>query len=114
MEELLATLSALDVKLEIRDGKLHVSAPPGVLTPALQREVGTHKDALIEKLQASRRAQPDDDLPQIVPMPEDRYQPFPLNDVQHAYWIGRSTPIELGEVSTHVYFELECEALDPV
>lgn len=38
------------------------------------------------------------------------FEPFPLTDVQQAYWIGRSGTYDLGKVSTHCYFELE--ALD--
>ncbi len=115
MQKLLTTLSALNAKLELRDGKLHVNAPAGVMTPELQKEIARHKDALIAKLQsAAQEGGADEELPQIVPDPSRRYEPFPLNGVQHAYWIGRSTHIELGEVSTHIYFEFECAPLDPV
>lgn len=38
-----------------------------------------------------------------------RYEPFPLTDVQYAYWIGRSTHYSLGQVGTHCYFELDME-----
>jgi pyochelin synthetase len=41
-----------------------------------------------------------------------RHDPFPLNDVQHAYWIGRSAFFELGNVATHVYAEYERVGLD--
>ncbi|WP_433927428.1 amino acid adenylation domain-containing protein [Sorangium cellulosum] len=41
-----------------------------------------------------------------------RYEPFPLNEVQQAYWIGRGAEMILGDVSCHGYFELDCEALD--
>ncbi|MFH0962801.1 MAG: amino acid adenylation domain-containing protein [Planctomycetota bacterium] len=51
-------------------------------------------------------------LPEIAPDPEARYQPFPLTDVQQAYWIGRSGLFELGNVSTHRYMELESGDLD--
>ncbi len=113
MQNLLATLSALNVKLEVRDGKLRVNAPAGVLTPELHQAIGRHKDALIARLEASRAAAPEEELPAIVPDPEGRHEPFPLNDVQHAYWIGRNAQLELGQVSTHVYFEFECGDLDP-
>ena len=113
MQDLLATLSALEVKLEVRaGGKLHVNAPAGVLTPELHQQIGRHKEALIERLLASRTALAQDELPAITPDPERRHQPFPLNDVQHAYWFGRNSQIEFGSVSTHVYFEFECGALD--
>jgi amino acid adenylation domain-containing protein len=113
MQKLLTTLSALNAKLELRDGKLRVNAPAGVLTPELQKEIGRHKDALIARLQATPEIAEEDELPRIVPDPSRRFEPFPLNGVQHAYWIGRSSHIELGSVSTHVYFEFECAPLDP-
>ncbi|HEX9942664.1 MAG TPA: non-ribosomal peptide synthase/polyketide synthase [Thermoanaerobaculia bacterium] len=52
------------------------------------------------------------DLPALVPRPEERYQPFPLTDVQQAYWVGRSGAFELGGVATHSYLEIESAELD--
>jgi pyochelin synthetase len=51
-------------------------------------------------------------LPAIVAAPEERYQPFPLTDIQEAYWAGRLEGVELGGVTTHRYFEIDCEGLD--
>jgi amino acid adenylation domain-containing protein len=51
-------------------------------------------------------------LPTITPAPEQRYQPFPLTDIQQAYWIGRAGFLELGYVSTHRYVEVESVDLD--
>ncbi|MCG8640090.1 MAG: SDR family NAD(P)-dependent oxidoreductase, partial [Desulfobacterales bacterium] len=48
----------------------------------------------------------------IVSDPDNRYLPFGLTDIQHAYWIGRSGVTELGDVACHIYFEIETEALD--
>ena len=48
----------------------------------------------------------------ITPDPDNKHQPFPLTDVQQAYWVGRSGGLELGNVATHMYFELESEDLD--
>lgn len=45
---------------------------------------------------------------------EHRYEPFPLTDVQYAYWIGRSVHYSLGQVGTHCYFELDMENCDYV
>ncbi|SFU41363.1 yersiniabactin nonribosomal peptide synthetase [Clostridium sp. DSM 8431] len=39
-------------------------------------------------------------------------EPFPLTDVQQAYWIGRKGLYDLGQVSTHCYFELDSEYTD--
>jgi hypothetical protein len=52
------------------------------------------------------------ELPQIVPDPEHRYEPFPLTDIQQAYWLGRSGAFKLGGVGIHGYFELDCLDLD--
>ncbi|WP_088830566.1 non-ribosomal peptide synthetase [Paenibacillus tyrfis] len=39
---------------------------------------------------------------------KDRYyQSFPLTEIQTAYLLGRNDSIELGNTSTHIYFELE-------
>jgi amino acid adenylation domain-containing protein len=51
-------------------------------------------------------------LPTLEPDPENWHEPFPLTDVQQAYWIGRSGDFELGNVSTHNYDEMEFENLD--
>ncbi len=53
-----------------------------------------------------------DELPQILPDPEHRYQPFPLNDVQQAYWIGRGDSLEMGNVSCHGFVEFDSTTLD--
>src|SRR5262249_28877834 len=42
----------------------------------------------------------------------DRFKPFPLTDIQQAYYIGRSDSFELGSVSCHTYYEVEAENLD--
>src|SRR5579863_6332886 len=112
MQSLLGKLSELNVKLEVRDGKLHVNAPAGVLTAELQQAISQQKKSLIEILESAHAAPLQSQLPQITPDPTKRYEAFPLTDVQHAYWVGRSAQIELGAVSTHIYFELECGAVD--
>jgi acyl transferase domain-containing protein len=64
-----------------------------------------------------KSAQPEGDysssqLPTIVLDREHLYDPFPMTDVQQAYWIGRSASLELGNVATHIYSEAEFEDLD--
>ncbi|GLC83292.1 amino acid adenylation domain-containing protein [Lacrimispora brassicae] len=39
--------------------------------------------------------------------PAGRFEPFPLTEIQKAYWIGRKGVYDLGQVSTHYYFEIE-------
>ncbi|HKI03851.1 MAG TPA: beta-ketoacyl synthase N-terminal-like domain-containing protein, partial [Thermoanaerobaculia bacterium] len=51
-------------------------------------------------------------LPVLVPDPAHRHEPFPLTDVQQAYWIGRTGAFELGQVATHIYMEVNTRGLD--
>ncbi|MES1240567.1 MAG: amino acid adenylation domain-containing protein [Acidobacteriota bacterium] len=51
--------------------------------------------------------------PEIVePDPGSRHEPFPLNDIQQAYWIGRSPGLELGGVACRFYQQFEARGLD--
>jgi amino acid adenylation domain-containing protein len=36
-----------------------------------------------------------------------RYEPFPLTDIQQAYWVGRGPGMELGGIGCHLYTEIE-------
>lgn len=52
------------------------------------------------------------ELPQIVPDVAAVNEPFPLNELQQAYWFGRIDSLELGGVACHVYTEVEREDID--
>jgi Condensation domain len=41
-----------------------------------------------------------------------RFDPFPLTEMQQAYWVGRQRSLELGDVAIHSYIELQVESLD--
>ena len=51
-------------------------------------------------------------LPRIEPNPARRGEPFPLTELQQAYWIGGGDAYELGQMSPHSYVELELRPLD--
>ena len=70
--------------------------------------------AAVVKQRAGQRAEERLDvlLPVIIPDPQNWHEPFPLTDVQHAYWIGRSGLFELGDVATHSYMETESVGID--
>lgn len=52
--------------------------------------------------------------PQVAlqPAPEDRFHPFPLNDIQQAYWVGRDQAFELSDVASHIYAEYTQDAFE--
>ncbi|NEO77706.1 MAG: AMP-binding protein [Moorea sp. SIO4G3] len=52
------------------------------------------------------------DLPTAIPAPSELHQPFPLTEIQQAYWLGRNDTFELGNISSHLYVELDCPSID--
>ncbi|PKF77851.1 hypothetical protein CW749_20140 [Vibrio sp. vnigr-6D03] len=48
----------------------------------------------------------------IVADPAAAYEPFPLTDLQQAFWLGRRNDLNLGSVSCHEYLELQFDELD--
>lgn len=40
------------------------------------------------------------------------YHPFPLNNVQQSYYLGRMKSFDLSEVSTHIYNEFVFDHID--
>ncbi|MFF9405985.1 amino acid adenylation domain-containing protein [Streptomyces anandii] len=51
-------------------------------------------------------------LPTVVPDPANEGVPFPLTDVQQAYWIGRTGVFDIGNVGMHGYEEFDVPDLD--
>ncbi|MCB1956132.1 MAG: amino acid adenylation domain-containing protein, partial [Rhodocyclaceae bacterium] len=68
----------------------------------------------ISELQGARQAYDAtiNALPVIEPDPAGRHLPFPLTEVQQAYWLGRNEVFEFGNVTTHSYDEMETYAID--
>lgn len=44
---------------------------------------------------------------------KDMKQPFPLTDVQYAYWVGRDEEQALGGIDCHAYLEFDGGNIDP-
>ncbi|MEL7039186.1 MAG: amino acid adenylation domain-containing protein [Cyanobacteria bacterium J06592_8] len=66
---------------------------------------------LAEQIQTQNETLSVSPLPEIIPNPEERHQPFPLTDIQQAYLMGRSEAFELGNIATHGYREIETVGL---
>lgn len=66
-------------------------------------------NALVAKANARKATK---SRPHLQPHPEERYSPFPLSDMQQAYWIGRSSDLQGGGVAMQSYVEIECSNLD--
>ena len=80
--------------------------------PQPRRDTSRERTQASESIAAPDAIKSEHKLPQIVPAQEDRYKPFPLAEIQQAYWIGRSIGIELSDVGSHAYVELDNDELD--
>ncbi|MCX7595078.1 MAG: amino acid adenylation domain-containing protein [Fischerella sp.] len=112
LHSLLTSLCERGVKLSANGDLLDVDAPKGVMTPELRNSLAEHKAELLALLGQNNTNASLTSLPTIVPAPESRHQPFPLTDMQYAFWVGRSGVLELGNVANHGYYEIECKNLN--
>ncbi|QTA87822.1 non-ribosomal peptide synthetase [Desulfonema magnum] len=103
---LLDRLNEQNISLWTEDNKLRYSAPRGALTDSLKKEIRNYKTDIIDFLnKACDSAVKPAGLPQVSPDPDSRHERFPLSDIQQAYWIGRQSHVELGNMATQVYLE---------
>ena len=72
------------------------------------------RSVLLKKLSEDRAGQesPKSMFPEVIMNTEERYETFPLNNLQQAYLIGRSNAFEMGNIPSAAYVELECKNLD--
>ena len=85
------------------------------LTSKLDSLTPEERTQLALRLSSAKRKavlKKDAGLPAVQPDVQNRFEPFPLTDLQQAYLIGRSEGIELGNISCHGYAEVEMEDWD--
>nr|WP_231867512.1 non-ribosomal peptide synthetase [Pseudomonas sp. CCOS 191] len=67
---------------------------------------------LAAQAKATAHGQAASEVQALRPDPASRHAPFPLTDIQQAYWFGREASVSLGGVSAHGYEELRIPAFD--
>ncbi|WP_280499465.1 non-ribosomal peptide synthetase [Nocardia farcinica] len=70
--------------------------------------LGRHADTdtAVEPLRRAART------PAVTADPDHRLDPFPLTDIQVAYWLGRSADFDLGGIGAQLYVEYDWPDLD--
>lgn len=99
--EFLSFLRRLGIQISVDGNKLHCNAPTGILTPTLRQQIKERKTEILIFLNSVST------IPSISPTPRQRYQPFPLTEIQQAYWVGRRETFELGNMASQAYWEFE-------
>ena len=80
----LAALRKLDLRVSDEQGRLRVSAPPGVLTAELREELAARKAEILDFLRQSNVSNGDAG-PLLRAIPRD--QPLPLSFAQQRLWM---------------------------
>ncbi|MES2674929.1 MAG: amino acid adenylation domain-containing protein [Pseudomonadota bacterium] len=109
INELMETLMSLNVSLELKNGELSVRAPQGVLTTDIKLKLKAHKSTLVEIL-SDLNSQERTEF-QIVPDRENLYEPFPLADLQEAFYMADNSFMEF-QVRPHYYCEQDLDDMD--
>lgn len=104
-EQLLRELSRQGIEIWADGDRLNYRAAAGRMSPEIKERLRAHRHDVLAALRRQSSKE-------ILPQPELLDQPFPLTDVQQAYWIGRDASYELGGVAAHSYVETEAEGLD--
>jgi pyochelin synthetase len=113
--ELIDHLSSMGIKVWLDGEILRYRAAKSIITEDIITELSTRKDEIVACLKRSS----DTVAPKISrliegfePNPQSVNEPFPLTDIQQAYWIGRSGSFEIGNVSAHTYFEVDSHNIE--
>jgi len=95
------------VRLWLQEGKLRYRAPKGGLTESLRQDLLSRKEEILDYLGGEEASGEADgpSLPVVIPAPAERHEPFPMLEMQQAYWIGGLGELDLGSVSANTYIE---------
>ncbi|GAC43839.1 non-ribosomal peptide synthetase [Paenibacillus popilliae] len=105
--ELLARLRQAGISVWEEEGSLRYRAPKGSLTDRDLQALKDNKAELLATLRAESRAAT------VTPDPGSRFEPFPLTDVQSAYFLGRRQGMDYGGIACHIYMEVNYPDLTP-
>ena len=105
IEKLLLSYQVKGVNLSVNDDKLKVSAPQNTLTDEDKRVLKENKEKILEYLSMHPESK-------IVADPENRYEEFPLTDIQSSYLIGQDTMYKYGGTNCKICSEFEFDELD--
>lgn len=106
IKEFLKKIEEDGIQVWEAEGKLKYRAPAGKMRPDYIRFMKDNKENLLRYLQEQAQEMI------LEHHPEQRYEPFPLTEIQMSYLLGRERYFQYGDTACHIYFEMEYEKLD--
>ncbi|MBB5144668.1 non-ribosomal peptide synthetase [Desulfovibrio intestinalis] len=103
-QQLLGHIEKQGVRLWEEGGAVRYTAPKGVMNKDLLRQISAVKTEILDLLRAEKKGGGAETV--IHPSPQQAHDPFPLNDMQAAYLVGRDEAFEIGNIACHAYIEL--------
>ena len=100
---------AKGIVLSPKDEQIDVWGPAETLADDFVATLAANKRAILAYLGGTAARPPET----VEAGTASSREPFPLTDIQRAYWVGRQQAFELGGVSIHFYTEVDCADLDP-
>lgn len=106
--QLMDELDTLGVAVSVGvDGEnLRILCARDTLSVAKLQELKFLKGEILALLSSRKKSM------SFVSLKGDRHIPFPLTDIQRAYWVGHQDAFDLGSVCIHFYAEVKCETID--
>lgn len=99
VDEILNELADRGIDVWEDGGNIHYSAEKGAMDEYIISLLKENKEKILSFLKDKREI--------LTPDLENRFEPFPLTDLQSAYFIGRSGAYEYGNTACQVYMEFE-------
>lgn len=105
VEELIANLEDKKIQLWPDEDKLRYKGPEGSVDTEVISLLKKYKSEIMQILNETADIK-------IIPNEEEKFEKFPLTDIQEAYQIGRKQFFEQGGVPCNIYLELETASLN--
>ena len=95
-EKLILNYQRRGIKLSVSDNKLHFSAPQNILTDEDKDILKKNKKEIIKFLLDHTESE-------IIVDEEDKYEKFPLTDIQLSYLVGQDNVYKFGGSNCYLY-----------
>ncbi len=106
VESLLLSFQQRGIELSLSGEKVKYSAPSGTMTEDDIEVLKENKGRITEYLLAHNESKVIIDI-------DNRYEEFPLTDIQFSYLMGQDTSYRYGGTNCKIYSEFEFDKLDP-